>query len=80
MSNFFFNCVQHCGQILGDMDASPTENELLKPAAVARQLETKTSTVWNWCRTGKLPHIRLSARNYRIRQRDLNVFLDARCR
>ena len=53
-------------------------NQLLKPADVAAQLGQKTPTIWNWCRSGKLPHIRLSARNFRIRQSDLDQFLAAR--
>jgi excisionase family DNA binding protein len=56
------------------------EDRLLHTAEVAAQLSVRRNTVWNYCREGKLAHIRLSARNYRIRQRDLDSFLDARCR
>ena len=62
------------------MQTTPEENRLLRPADVAAQLGIKRNTVWSYCRDGKLPHIRLSSRNFRIRQRDLNIFLDARCR
>jgi predicted DNA-binding transcriptional regulator AlpA len=51
--------------------ASTTENRLLRLPEVAEQLDQRTSTIQTWCRTYKLPHIRLSARNFRVRQSDL---------
>lgn len=51
---------------------------LLKPAQVAIQIGVKVATIWAWCRSGALPHIRLSARNFRIRQSDLEAFLNSR--
>ena len=56
------------------------ENRLLRPAEVADQLGATKQTIWGWCRSGKLPHIRLSSRNFRIRQSDLNNFLSTRTR
>lgn len=60
--------------------ANGSEAQLLKPSDVAERLGIKTPTVWNWCRAGKLPHIRLSARSFRIRQTDLEAFLAGRSR
>jgi len=51
---------------------------LLKPAQAAEQLGVKIATVWAWCRNGRLPHIRLNARNFRLRQSDIDAFLDSR--
>lgn len=62
------------------MQDAPRQNALLRPAQVAEQLDQAKSTIWGWCRTGKLPHIRLSARNFRIRQSDLDQFLANRSR
>lgn len=62
------------------MQAQTEEKHLLRPAEVADQLGATKQTIWGWCRSGKLPHIRLSSRNFRIRQSDLNAFLDARTR
>lgn len=48
---------------------------VFKPAQIAEKLDLKVGTVWAWCRSGRLPHVRLSARNYRIRESDLEEFL-----
>lgn len=53
---------------------------LLKPFQVAEQLGVKTSTVWEWCRSGRLGFIVLSARNYRVRQSSVDDFLRSRSR
>ena len=37
-------------------------------------------TFWNKCRSGEIPHIRLSARCYRVRQSDLESFINSRTR
>ena len=50
-------------------------DRLLKPIQVAGILETKVATVWNLCRSGRLEHIRLSARSYRVKQSALDEFL-----
>jgi len=59
---------------------STDQNALLKPAQVAEQLNVERATVWSWCRSDKLPYIKLSERNFRIRQSDLNAFLIAQTR
>ena len=51
-----------------------------EPADVAAILGQHVQTIWAWCRSGKMPHIRLSARNFRIRQSDLDQFLADRTR
>jgi excisionase family DNA binding protein len=48
---------------------------LLTPEQTAALLGQKVGTIWSWCRSGKLPHIRLSRRSYKIRQSDLEEFL-----
>jgi excisionase family DNA binding protein len=55
-------------------------NELLKCPEVAAILGQKVSTIYAWCRSGKLPHLRLSRRSYRIRRSDLECFLAAHAR
>ncbi|TSA30393.1 MAG: DNA-binding protein [Verrucomicrobiaceae bacterium] len=62
------------------MENTQETNRLLKPAEVAEKIGTTRNTVWRYCRNRQLPHIRLNSRNFRIRQRDLDAFLDARCR
>ena len=57
------------------MNSTQTIDPVHKPAQVAKRLDVKVGTVWLWCREGKLPHIRLSRRNYRIRESDLEAFL-----
>ncbi|TSA32857.1 MAG: DNA-binding protein [Verrucomicrobiaceae bacterium] len=53
---------------------------VLRPVHVAHRLDVKVETVWSWCRSGKMPHIRLSARNLRIREEDLEAFLRSHTR
>lgn len=76
---FLFSLAESDEVRLEPMNDNP-EDRLLRPADVAVQLDVKRNTVWQYCRDGRLPHIRLSSRNFRIRQRDLDSFLDARCR
>lgn len=40
---------------------------------VAERYGVKTTTVWNWCRTGKLEAIRIG-KSYRIREEAFAVF------
>jgi len=49
-------------------------DRLLTPARVAEICATKVATVWGWCRSGRLAHIRLSARAYRVRESSLREF------
>lgn len=58
----------------------PSSNALLKPREVAERTGLKVCTIWEWCRSGKLPHIRFSSRNFRIRECDLEAFLQANTR
>jgi hypothetical protein len=55
-------------------------NQLLKCPEVAAILGQKVSTIYAWCRSGKLPHLRLSRRSYRVRRSDLDCFLTAHAR
>ena len=51
-------------------------NQLLTAAEVADQLRVSTMTIYRLIRRGELPAVRVG-RNYRVRARDLDVFLDA---
>jgi excisionase family DNA binding protein len=46
----------------------------------ASYLGLSKSAFWNKCRTGEIPHIRLSSRCYRVRQSDLETYLNSRTR
>ena len=53
--------------------------KLLTVAQAAEYLQVNVDTVRRWCRTGALRCIMLGDRaGYRIRQDDLNVFIEAR--
>jgi excisionase family DNA binding protein len=49
---------------------------LLTAAEVADQLRVSTMTVYRLIRRGELPAVRVG-RNYRVRESDLEAFLDA---
>jgi excisionase family DNA binding protein len=49
-----------------------------KQAAESTQLSVET--IWDKCRSGELPHIRLSKKCYRIRRVDLEKFINSRAR
>jgi excisionase family DNA binding protein len=49
-----------------------------KPRDVAEQLDVTLRTVYSWIAAGKLASVRLSARQRRISQEDLDRFLTAR--
>lgn len=57
-----------------DFQLTSESDRLLTPARVAEICETKVATVWGWCRSGRLEHIRLSARAYRVKQSALYEF------
>lgn len=59
---------------------SKEQNRLLNLSEVAALIGVAISTVQAWCRSGKLPHIRLSARLYKVRESDLEQFLAAATR
>lgn len=50
-------------------------DRIFKPLQIADILGVKVETVWSWCRSGKLLHLRLSKRAFRIRSSDLQDFL-----
>ena len=53
---------------------------LLKPSEVAQRTSLTTQTVWGWCRSGRLPFIKIAPHTYRIREADLDAFLAARAK
>lgn len=55
-------------------------NKLLKPQETAERIGVAKSTIWEWCRSGRLPHIRVTPRCFRIRESDLEAFLSGRTR
>lgn len=52
------------------------DDELLTLEEVKTILKVHIDTLRKWCRTGYLPAIKLSAREYRVRRSDLNNFLE----
>jgi excisionase family DNA binding protein len=50
---------------------------LLTAAEVADQLRVSTMTIYRLIRSGELAAVRVG-RNYRVRQRDLDAYLEAR--
>ena len=55
-----------------------TNEELLKPKQVARELQSNIRTVYRYIRQEKLRVVRLSAREFRIRRSELKRFLRER--
>ena len=54
------------------------DDELLTLEEVKVYLKVHIDTLRKWCRTGYLPAIKLSPREYRVRRSDLNKFLQER--
>jgi len=50
-------------------------SRLLKIEQVAERLGVCRESVWRYIRKGKLKAIKLSARNFRVAEKDLNYFL-----
>lgn len=46
----------------------------------ADYLSISKSAFWAKCRAGEIPHIRISPRCYRVRQSDLEAYLNSRTR
>jgi excisionase family DNA binding protein len=46
----------------------------------ASYLGLSKSAFWSKCRSGEIPHIRISSRCYRVRQSDLETYLNSRTR
>lgn len=44
----------------------------------ADYLGLSKASFWEKCRKGEIPHIRISSRCYRVRQSDLDKFIDSR--
>src|SRR5918994_4488890 len=55
--------------------ARSTEKELLSAEDVAALMGIKESTVWRWCREGRLPCLKVS-KHWRIRREALENFLE----
>ena len=53
---------------------------LLTCAEGAGYIGLSKSAFWSRCRSGEIPHIRLSRRAYRVRLSDLENYLNARTR
>ena len=50
-------------------------NEVMTVAEVAGYLKVSQSTIWNWCREGKIPAFKM-AHQWRVRRRDLDRAID----
>ena len=48
--------------------------KMLTPQEVAERYNVSVESVWRWIRVGRLPAMRLTKRNYRIRSADLEAF------
>jgi excisionase family DNA binding protein len=61
-----------------------TEKQGASPLMSCQQgadyLGLSKSAFWSKCRAGEIPHIRISSRCYRVRQADLETYLNARTR
>ena len=63
------------------MDTTPipqTKSPLWNCQQAADYLGISKITLWRKCRSGVIPHIRISKRSYRVRQSDLESFLNSR--
>jgi excisionase family DNA binding protein len=58
------------------MSTTAPFSELKTPEQIAEQFQLKKTTIWTWCREGKIPHIKLSRRCYRLRDADVEDFLN----
>ncbi len=57
-----------------------TANPLLTCEEAARRIGIKTSTLYRYCRERSFPHIRLTARCYRVREADIEQWLSRNAR
>ena len=55
-----------------------TDDELLKPKQVAKELQLNIETIYRYIRQEQLQVVRLSAREFRIRRSELERFLRER--
>ncbi len=51
-----------------------SEEKLLTPQEVAKQLNVSRDTVYSWIRRGQLPRKKIGGRNY-IKQSDIDKYL-----
>jgi predicted DNA-binding transcriptional regulator AlpA len=58
----------------------PRSERLLKIPEVAKRLGIAQWTAWDYCRSGILPHIRLTSRTIRVSEADLEDYLRNRTR
>jgi excisionase family DNA binding protein len=58
----------------------PRSERLLKIPEVAKRLGIARWTAWDYCRSGILPHIRLTSRTIRVSEADLEDYLRNRTR
>jgi excisionase family DNA binding protein len=49
--------------------------DMMTVVEVATYLKVSKSTVWNWCRAGKIPAFKL-AHEWRVRRKDLDRAID----
>lgn len=63
---------------MGKNGGKAMTDELLTLKQVSEELQLHIETVRDYVRTKKLPAIKLSAREYRVRRSDLNTFLEER--
>ena len=62
------------------MSVAGFRSKLLKCEEAASILGLSKGAFWARCRSGEIPHIRLSQRSYRVRVSDLETYLAARTR
>src|SRR5919199_6999768 len=60
---------------MGESMARPLDKELLSAEDVAALMGVKETTVWRWCREGKLPCLKVG-KHWRIRREALEDFLN----
>jgi excisionase family DNA binding protein len=58
--------------------SSAVKSPLWNCQQAAEYLGISKSTFWSKCRSGEVPHIRITKRSYRVRQSDLETFLNSR--
>ncbi len=55
--------------------ALPTQNDLLTTKETADYLKMSIGALLRYCRLRRIPHIRLTRRNFRFRRSDLEAWL-----
>jgi excisionase family DNA binding protein len=70
-------CVHKLGSDPGPSRSPPSHDEFLTVDDVASLLKVDQQTVRNWIDRGELPGVRVGSRHVRVRQSDLEAFIDA---